>query len=376
MKIKQLNFTKLYPQNLISEAVGFDPNFVLVYGDRIQLEKDQTYVNTIKEVFPLIDIITISTAGTIHDDCIINEFSATFVELEKTKHQVKLYNYELFHDEVSLGENIVIDFNQPDLVSILLFGTTGVNAEMILKGINNTLPKNISVSGGIAGDNDRFETTFVGHNENINSGQMVAIGFYGDSLKVNHGSKGGWVKSGEEMKITKCDGNVLYEINHQPALKLYKQMLGDKVNELPASALLFPFTILNENTITPIVRTIQNIDEDNNSLILFGDVSENDTIQFMKADFDSLINGALESAKSSTNNSTTIPELAILISCVGRRIVLGDQANKEIIKAKESFGDITKICGFYSYSELSPVVSGEACLLHNQTMTITTLKEK
>lgn len=361
---------------MISEAVGFDPNFVLIYGDRIELEEDQTFINTIKEIFPLIDIVTISTAGTIQDDCIINEFSATFVELEKTKHQVKLYNYELVDDEISLGENIVKEFNQPDLVTILLFGTTGINAELVLKGINNNLLNNISVSGGIAGDNDRFETTLVGLNENINSGQMVALGFYGDSLKVNHGSKGGWVNYGEKMKITKSDGNVLYEVNHQPALKLYKQILEDKANELPASALLFPFTILNQDTKTPIVRTIQNIDEDDDSLILFGDVSVNDTIQFMKADFDDLITGAIHSAQSATNNSTSIPELAILISCVGRKIVLGDQVNKELIKAKESFGDITKICGFYSYSELSPVVSGEACLLHNQTMTITTLLEE
>lgn len=375
MIIEQYEFKKFENLESVVKNLKLVPNLVLIFGDRIDMEDDQSFIKQIKNSYPLADIITVSSAGTIHGNKLISEFSATFIELEKTKHLAKLFNYEMTDSEFQLGIDIVESFDKEKLNNILLFGTTGINAEKVLDSVNENLPKSITVSGGIAGDNDRFEKTLVGLNDNINEAQLVAIGFYGDRFEVSHGSKGGWETYGDQMRVTKSEGNILYEIDHKPALQLYKDLLGEKSNELPAAALLFPFTILNESNQVPIVRTIQSIDEDSQSLVLFGDVHTDDRIQLMKADFENLINGAAESAAESKKNLATNTEFALLISCVGRKLVLGDQTVKEIEIAQKGLGESTKICGFYSYSELSPVVGDNSCLLHNQTMTITTFSE-
>jgi hypothetical protein len=168
---------------------------------------------------------------------------------------------------------------------------------------------------------------------------------------------------------------VLYEIDNKPVLDLYKEYLGEKAKELPASGLLFPFAIIDDTTKEPVVRGIQNINETDNAIILYGDVLDGQSIQLMRANFDNLISGAGDSAKETFLNNTTSPDLAILISCVARRLVLGQLTEEELTESKKTLGDRTKICGFYSYSELSPVVGDNACHLHNQTMTITTITE-
>ena len=125
-----------------------------------------------------------------------------------------------------------------------------------------------------------------------------------------------------------------------------------------------------------LVRGVQNTDEAANSLILFGDVHEGDTVQLMKANFDRIIDGAADSATESLAKGMGEPDLSILISCVGRRIVLDQLVEEELEEAKNAIGNSTAICGFYSYSELSPVVGDNSCQLHNQTMTITSFYEK
>ena len=72
---------------------------------------------------------------------------------------------------------------------------------------------------------------------------MVAVGLYGEHVKLGHGSKGGWDTFGPERIVTKSDGNVLYELDDKPALALYKEYLGDRAAGLPGSALLFPLAL-------------------------------------------------------------------------------------------------------------------------------------
>ncbi len=97
----------------------------------------------------------------------------------------------------------------------------------------------------------------------------------------------------------------------------------------------------------------------------------------MKANFERLIDGAATAAQSSyeTIGSVT-PDLAILISCVGRKLVLKQRMEEEVEGVRDVLGDKTVVSGFYSYGEISPLNPSTKCELHNQTMTITTLSER
>lgn len=356
---------------------GLRPHLCLLFGSRLTIELDfKRATEQLRSVYPGANLVTVSTAGNIMNDSLIDDaIVATCIELEKTRIRTGSFTLGDEEDEI-LGARVAAFFDSDDLSYLMLFSTSGVNAGNILKGINSVYKGKVPVSGGVAGDDARFEKTLVGINEEVNADQIVGVVFYGTDLIVSHGSKGGWDKFGPIRKVTKAEGNLLFELDHEPVLDLYKKYLGDKAKDLPASGLLFPMCIIEDETREPIVRGIQNIDESKNALLLYGDIEEGQNVQLMRANFDELITGASNSARETFEVNKGEPELALLISCVARRIVLGQMTEEELLETKKIFGPKTALCGFYSYSELSPVLGDNTCHLHNQTMTITTFREK
>ena len=359
----------------VNESVDVNPQICLLFGTRETIENEPEYYDQLKLKYPTADIVVSSTAGNIvgeelMDDTII----ATCIELENSRVVPRLFHFEDKND-MKLGEHIAQDCLADDLSYLLILSTSGINAGNMLKGINSVLKGKHAVSGGVAGDNFAFKKTLVGLNNSVGEARVVAVSFYGDSIKTVHGSKGGWDVFGPKRTVTKCEGNVLAELDGQPILDLYKEYLGEKAKDLPASALHFPLAIIDPETNEYIVRGVQDTDEKTNSLILFGDVHEGDSIQLMKANFDRVIDGAIDSAHQAFNNDMGDPDLSILISCVGRRVVLDQLTEEELSEARKVLGQDTTMCGFYSYSELSPIVGDNSCHLHNQTMTITNIYE-
>ena len=107
-----------------------------------------------------------------------------------------------------------------------------------------------------------------------------------------------------------------------------------------------------------------------------GDIPQGTFARFMKANYDRLIDGAITAAKlSQISVCSSSPELALLISCVGRKLVLKQRVEEEVEGVRDVLGTNTILTGFYSYGELCPAVPGGKCELHNQTMTITTFSE-
>ncbi len=244
----------------------------------------------------------------------------------------------------------------------------------MVSGLRSVLPST-SITGGLAGDGYDFKETFVIANKDITDKIAVGIGLYGNALKVGYSSKGGWDSFGIERRVTKSDENVLYELDGFPALELYKSFLGDNAKKLPSSGLLFPLNLRVNESDAPVVRTILGVNEAEQSLTFAGNIPEGAYVRLMKANVDRLINGAEDSAKKAINVTKQHTELAILISCVGRRLVLKQLVEEEVEVVREIIGEKPKITGFYSYGEIAPFGLFSPCELHNQTMTITTLSE-
>jgi hypothetical protein len=176
--------------------------------------------------------------------------------------------------------------------------------------------------------------------------------------------------------VTKSSGNVLFEMDGKSALGLYKTYLGPHAEGLPATGLLFPLKLREVGKADGVVRTILSVNEDAQSLTFAGDMPEGAYVQLMKANFDRLIDGAVGAARISQQAvGGESPELAILISCVGRKMVLGQRIEEEVEGVRDVLGPRPTLTGFYSYGEISPFTPNAACELHNQTMTITTFRE-
>ncbi|GAB3272020.1 FIST N-terminal domain-containing protein [Larkinella harenae] len=363
----------------LSETVGFSADksqLVLAFGERFLLEKLNLY-DDLKARFPAADIVINSTSGEIYLDSVHdNSVIVTAIEFEKTRIQAVQIDITKHSESYWAGEQIAQALDQPDLAALFLISDgSWVNGSDLTKALNLHLKRHIPISGGLAGDAARFERTLVGLNQNPAAGKIVGIGFYGNQLKIGHGSVGGWDVFGPEREVTKATYNVLYQIDGKQALDLYKEYLGKYAENLPGAALLFPLSMRATADAEPLVRTILAIDEEAKSMTFAGDMPEKSLIRFMTANFDRLVDASASAAHTSLQQLNFAPELAILISCVGRKLVLGQRTEEEVEAAREVFGADAVMTGFYSYGEISPFQSNARCELHNQTMTVTVFSE-
>ena len=356
-----------------------DPDLILFFVGKALV--NLPLYEQLKEAYPHAHIAGCSTAGEILGEEVFDDSAVASTIKFETSHVecgcVDIQNADQSFDKgVELGGNIPHD----GLKGVLLISDGHkVNGSAMIDGVKNALPDQMIITGGLAGIGPDFTETYVSCNSPLTAGKISIIGFYGDRIKIGHGSIGGWDSFGPIRKITKATGNVLYELDQKPALELYKKYLGDEADNLPASALLFPLNISPKSDLkNSTVRTILNVDEGQNSMTFAGDMPVGHNAQLMMANFDKLIDGASSAASHAISNliaDDSNQKLAILISCIGRKLVLGAKTVEEVEATQAIFGKKTQQVGFYSYGEISPHVETGSCELHNQTMTVTLISE-
>lgn len=349
---------------------------VMVFGNRYLLE-DPLLLKEVLNIYPKGEIIIGSSAGEILGENVFdNTVALTAVEFEKSSFVVVKENI-LDHnkDAYLTGKTLSEKLPEEGLKHVFIVSEGSyVNGSALTEGLESIHEK-IIFTGGLCGDDARFEKTLVGYNDAPKEGEIVAIGFYGTALDISCAQFGGWTSFGPERVITKSKGNILYELDGQPALDLYKKYLGEKASELPQSALLYPLSVKLSGRKEAIVRTVLSIDEKENAMILAGDVLEGCEVQLMMANIDKIAEGASKAAELGMENREKDPELAILVSCIGRKLVMDQRVEEEIEEVGEIIGKNATITGFYSYGELAPFSNSIKCELHNQTMTLTLLSE-
>lgn len=379
MKVEQKMWTKQNGWSSVSQANSLQKaQLVFVFGNR-EILKQSEQMGEIKSFYPESTIIGCSTAGEIIGEQIYdNSLVATAILFEHTKLKFSKVTLETMEDSVKAGEKLANDLTSDGLEHVFVLSDgLKVNGSALTKGLCKKLPENVAVTGGLAGDQAAFKETLVFLNAKPEKNTIVGVGFYGNRLKIGYGSMGGWTSFGVDRLVTKCKGNVLYELDGQPALDLYKKYLGTQASGLPATGLLFPLSIRLENGKNHLVRTILGINESNGSMTFAGDIPEGSYVRLMKANFEQLVDGAAEAAKISSDIIGNVPpDVAILISCVGRKLILKQRVEEEIEMIREIFGDTTALTGFYSYGEICPIdKNSKQSELHNQTMTITSFTE-
>lgn len=335
-------------------------------------------ISELADAYPRSTLIGCSTAGEILGPYVSDgTITVAVVRFEHSRIAVVSADIDNAADSFQLGEQLATQLDAPDLRGVFVLSDgLQVNGTELVKGLNSALAPNVVVTGGLAGDGNRFQRTWVIRDGKPQSGTLTATGFYGDRLRITYGSGGGWDSFGPERRVTRSQGRVLYELDGRPALALYKEYLGDRAADLPATGLLFPLSIRQDvNDGRHLVRTIRAIDEATQSITFAGDIPKGYLAQLMRANFDRLINGASAATGQAGRHIAPVENLlSIAISCVGRRLVLGERSEEETEIALENLPVGTQQTGFYSYGEISPHASG-ASDLHNQTMTITTFSE-
>jgi len=379
MKIEQRIWTRTEGWAPSQEGeTGVSAQLVLVFGSTSALSGTPA-VDETRARYPDAHVLGCSTAGEIFGTKVLDDsVVTTAIEFASTEIHSASVSVNGHGGSFQLGAELARSM-PPDGLRHLLVLSDGlrVNGSRLVEGLVSGLPDGITVTGGLSGDGERFEKTLVVSGGPPESGTIAAVGFYGEDLKIGFGSLGGWDPFGPERRITRSTANVLYELDGKSALDLYKEYLGEHAEGLPSTGLLFPLSVRTQEGETGVVRTIISIDERENSMTFAGNVPEGAYARLMMANFDRLVDGSIGAATISRDAIGESPaELAILISCVGRKLVLKQRIEEEVEGVRDVLGDGTPLTGFYSYGQVSPFGPGATCQLHNQAMTITTLSER
>ena len=377
MKTRNIQFKENKWHNI--EGNDNDSIDVLLVFTGVNLLENKNILSFLTTQFKNAKIISCTTAGEIDQTHVEeNSIICSAIHFEKTPIETVVDNLKNYNNSFELGNNLAKKLNTKNLTHIFMLSDGNlVNGDDLLTGLKSEIGTNIQITGGIAGDGDRFQKTFVGLNQDYKEGNVVLMGLYGNHIHVGTGNQAGWDVFGPEKTITKSKENFLHEIDGENALDMYKTYLGKYATELPASALLFPISIKTKDHDFYIVRTILSIDNDKKVMKFAGNVPEGSTIRFMKSNFDRLVLAASEAGVEAceiSGNKTT-PDLAVIVSCVGRKLVLANRIEEEVEAAVECFPNTTNVIGFFSYGEISPQKEDHISYLHNQTITITTFSE-
>lgn len=358
-------------------AMNSPRTLILVFGAP-RFRDDPTPIRELLAAYPDAHVVGCSTSGEILNETLCDDsLTVGIAQFEHTDIASAIAPVRSSKDSRHAAELLAVQLNRPDLRGVLIFSDgLNVNGSELIAGLNNILPESVVVTGGLAGDGDRFERTWSLRNGEPRESMIVAAGLYGQRVRIGHGSRGGWDQLGPERRVTRAEGNILFELDNRPALELYKEYLGERASGLPATGLLFPLALRPDPQEERIlVRTILGIDEDANSMTFAGDIPTGSLVRLMRANFDRLIEGSADSARQTRlTDPGGAPALSIAISCVGRRLVLGERTEEELEACFEVLPPGSGQVGFYSYGEISPFSTGR-CDLHNQTMTLTTLSE-
>ncbi|MGQ0710685.1 MAG: FIST signal transduction protein [Rhodoferax sp.] len=352
------------------------PQLVLAFGS---VPAMQAAAPLLERAFPGAHRMGCTTAGEISGDG-VNDGSlvVTAVHFDHTRLHQSATVLRDMEDSHAAGVRLAQGLPTQGLRAVVVLGQgVAINGSAVIAGLTDVLGAGMPITGGLAGDGGAFARTHVLDDAGLSHERVVALGLYGERLGFAHGSFGGWSPFGPARKVTRSHSNVLYELDGEPALTVYKKYLGEHAKGLPASGLLFPFAMLgSDHNEIGLIRTILGVDEAQGSLTLAGEIDPQGYLKLMHANTDALVDGAEAAAQAARDmRSGDGQGLALLVSCVGRKLVMGGRVDEEVEAVANVFGSGATLTGFYSYGEISPFTKAVDCKLHNQTMTITYIGE-
>ncbi|MBF0255106.1 MAG: FIST C-terminal domain-containing protein [Gammaproteobacteria bacterium] len=384
MRTRQVTFSQTSAgADDLTALQAIEPQLLLVFAS-VEFFQDGEFFASLRQACPQALLVGCSSAGEIAGELVL-EHSAVVTAVHFSPAislRVEQVALKQMDQSAEAGAELGRRLKANDLQLVLLFGKgLEINGSGLIQGLELELEqgRQVPIAGGLAGDGAAFVKTYTLSPQGVASDAVVALGFYGSGLEVARGSYGGWKSFGPVRKVTRSEDNVLFELDGESALQIYRNYLGEYARDLPTSGLLFPFEMLREDHSTAgLIRTILGVDEEREALILAGDIDPDGYLRLMHSSTDDLVDGASEASRRGLGQLSAEPTdgLVILVSCVGRKLVMGDRVDEELEEVREVFGPGVSLTGFYSYGEIGPFsAQGGDCKLHNQSLTLTYINE-
>ncbi|MCF6255013.1 MAG: FIST C-terminal domain-containing protein [Gammaproteobacteria bacterium] len=378
MKIEQMQWTESTGwSSEIPGALATDANLVLVFGSTEHL-KNKWHITNIRKAYPNALISGCSTAGEIFDATVLDgSLSVTAIHFEHTQLQTTHTRINNPEDSFRCGKKLAQTISHQGLRHVFVLSDgLNTNSNELISGLNEQLPSGVTITGGLSGDAGHFEETLVLWQDKAQPHVVTLIGLYGKALKIGFSSLGNWGSLEPEHTDTHASSNTRYEMDGKSALELYKSHLGEHAAYLPTTNTQPPVDIHFADRAARPAKTSLTTDENEQSMTFTDNIPEGSHTHLTKENVNRPADDTIAATKTSppTLNKPSA-ELAILISCVRRKMAFRQKTKKEIEGIREMLGAQPTLTGFYSYGEISPFSPDTKRESHNQTMTITILSE-
>ncbi len=359
----------------MNQAASIQPQVILLFAAPA-IWQERAAISEACEPYKNIHLLGCSTAGEI-STAGASDGTCSILAMRLERGEVKVAAAQLGSADASraAGKSIGEALKESRLRGVFAL-TPGlqVDGSAFASGVAGVVGDKVTVAGGLAGDGLNFKSTVTMLNGMIFPNLAVAFGVYGETVSMTSRLRSGWKPFGLARRVTKSAGNVLRELDGKPPLELYRKYLGGAAAHMPASGLMYPFSLLREDgTETGLVRGVLQVSAADGSVILSGDVPQGSLVRLMYADPDLLVDGAASAAKEAVNGHKG-PSAALIVSCAGRRLAMGDDANSEVSAALKNAGD-SACAGFYAYGEIAPVMGPSRADVQSQSIAVTHIAE-
>jgi hypothetical protein len=292
------------------------------------------------------NILANSKENIIFEDSIV----ITLIDLKEDAYDYLIVRQDELSDKAfgnSIGEWSKEKFSDPHL--ILLCSGMGLNGNELVEGILEITGDDITMFGGMAGDDIRFERNFVFNGKEVIDKGAIVLAFDSRKIKMHGLTTSGWVGLGKDLTITESDGNIVYSIDYESALEVYKKYLSVQDSDLPAIGVEYPLMIKQEDN-SYSLRAVMMVDKENHALIFSGTVPQDATVSFSSSPGFEVIERTKEKIRQ---YHTLFPEadLLLLFSCMARHLALGPVITEEIGYSRDMWG--LPVTGFFTYGEIA-----------------------
>jgi hypothetical protein len=256
-------------------------------------------------------------------------------------------------------------------------GITG-DGSALLRGLQSALTAETPIAGGTSGDGGKFIQTWQFVGDQILSDAAVAIGFCGE-FRLGTGVESGWTPIGLPKKVTRAQGNILYELNGESALKVYERYLGRHAKNLPAVGVEYPLGLIDPTQGTEgcpmLLRATMSVDRDAGAIRFAGEIPEGTMVYLTCGDHGSILDATQKATRRAMAElgDTTPPAMVFFYSCMARKMLLGLRTPEELEGLKSQLPPEVPILGFYTYGEYCRPMQGLPSVLHNETATISVI---
>ncbi len=371
---------------LIQEALDIDRLEEEFFGDKNTLvflfSSVQIDLSRLREVLKRkgVSFVGCSTAGEIfmreqYQDEVIFRGSAVVGIFEFSKEDMfltKLVSRKANETSRDLGKRIGVlgkeVFTSPAFV--ILGAGLGLDGEELVNGIKDIVGKEVTVYGGLAGDDELYRKTYAFTQEGISSDGVGVLILNEEEMIIDGVTFSGWECIEGDILITSAKGNEVFSINHKPALDFYLEFLEISEEDFPQIGVEYPLIFYKDDG-REVIRACISVDRKKRSLIFGGTVPEGIKGRIGFFPGKKTVEATIKAIKEKASHGL-FPEVGVLFSCIGRYTSFGQMIEDEIRATVKYFN--CPIIGFFTYGEFGKRFKESN--FHNLTYTLMLLKEK